>query len=380
LKLLLKAQSDSSVLDEQEVIYQVRNVNDGPVIVSTPRTFAEVGQLYEYRVEAEDIDHEVLSFELRGKPTWMSVDRDASSLLLYGVPSTRDTGSYELMITVSDGMLSAEQSFVLELPLSYARIEDIPVQEVAEGSPFPELRVEDYLTISEDRQVMVEVSYEGEALSIDLTGGMLQVAVLDSNWYGEEEVILALRETGVSTVVDRKEVIYRVLNVNDPPVIVSEQTDRRLQVGHAFQYELKAEDVDGDDLRYYHQVPDWLNVAGTGSLVLFGQPGGDDQGEHEVLVGVTDGQDSVEQRFVLRVELTLSVVKEVLISLYPNPARDYLRVEVQGFVEARLLDLQGRKVLETREQQLDIKKLKRGIYLVEVVTTDQVVRKRIRVE
>lgn len=57
-------------------------------------------------------------------------------------------------------------------------------------------------------------------------------------------------------------------------------------------------------------------------------------------------------------------------SIYPNPARNKITVEGSNFNKAEIYNLQGRKILESVSQIMDVENFISGLYLVKVITRD----------
>jgi len=94
----------------------VANVNDQPVITSTPITEATQGEAYVYDVEADDDDRhtlnptELLTYSLLESPAGMTIDPTTG--LVNWTPTNEQAGeTYSVAIQVSDGEATAEQLF-----------------------------------------------------------------------------------------------------------------------------------------------------------------------------------------------------------------------------------------------------------------------------
>ena len=97
----------------------------------------------------------------------------------------------------------------------------------------------------------------------------------------------------------------RVDVVSAPPAFTSEPV-RDATAGEPYRYDVTAEDPDGDPVGFQVAVlPDWLSVdngaPGDGAIALVGEPDDDDVGDHDVLIRVTDGEQTVEQEFTITV-------------------------------------------------------------------------------
>jgi hypothetical protein len=125
-------------------------------------------------------------------------------------------------------------------------------------------------------------------------------------------------------------------------------------------------------IKFYCQ-PDLYHFTKTATVwidhVQFRQAGGDNlvaNGSFEEwIVGVEENGSSRNQ-----------------LSIYPNPADDYVNIDFPDVAETIVIsDLTGREVLRTSpkekvKNQIDIRQLKQGIYIVAVMLEDNSVLKR----
>ena len=90
------------------------SINHAPDIDSIPVIYALEGVLYAYDVEASDVDGDTLVYSLASSPAGMTID--SSSGLINWTPSS--AGDYDVTIEVSDGDLSATQSFTIAVAIT----------------------------------------------------------------------------------------------------------------------------------------------------------------------------------------------------------------------------------------------------------------------
>lgn len=63
--------------------------------------------------------------------------------------------------------------------------------------------------------------------------------------------------------------------------------------------------------------------------------------------------------------------------IFPNPATDFLRIQNAPKLEqVRVFDLNGRRVLQTTESEIDVRNLAPGIYIVNVYSGNEVISKK----
>ena len=121
-----------STVDQLTNLPGVPQVNNAPYFTSTPVTTAAIGQPYQYFVSAVDPDGDTLAFSLANAPSGMTLG--ASGLLSWPSPAT---GSYPIVVRISDGKTSVDQAFnltvgkVLPLDLNLA----VTPQFVSAGTP-----------------------------------------------------------------------------------------------------------------------------------------------------------------------------------------------------------------------------------------------------
>jgi hypothetical protein len=121
-----KPGSDSALLtlrdldydaDTQQVFISIGKTNHGPKIVSIPVTILEENNplkfnvVYYYDVDAVDPDNDNLTYWLSQAPDGMTID--AKTGLIKWVPTKEQLGDNQVIIMVSDGLLSDSQAFTI---------------------------------------------------------------------------------------------------------------------------------------------------------------------------------------------------------------------------------------------------------------------------
>ena len=95
-------------------------VNDSPKIISKPKTFIQQGDFFNYEIVAEDLNKtsfknsketNVLKYALLEKPKSMLLQNNK----LEWQTTTEDVGSHSVLISVTDGIETAEQHFLLNV-------------------------------------------------------------------------------------------------------------------------------------------------------------------------------------------------------------------------------------------------------------------------
>ncbi len=110
----------------------VKNVNDLPVITSTPVTAAEPGVSYYYNITAVDGDKDILRYTLATAPENMTIDPDKGTI--QWLPGAR--GAQQVRVVVDDGNSTAEQGFGIVVANRPPRITSSPPLNASVGIPY----------------------------------------------------------------------------------------------------------------------------------------------------------------------------------------------------------------------------------------------------
>ncbi|WP_040394050.1 putative Ig domain-containing protein, partial [Catenovulum agarivorans] len=104
--------SDGTESLQQSFTITVANTNDAPVITSTAVTTANEDEVYSYTFSATDVDSsDTLTLSAPTLPTWLSFD--ANSGILSGSASNDEVGSHSVVLAVTDGTETLQQSFTI---------------------------------------------------------------------------------------------------------------------------------------------------------------------------------------------------------------------------------------------------------------------------
>jgi hypothetical protein len=130
--------TDGEMYDIQEFILSVINVNDPPVITTTPITTGETLVYYEYNANATDIDPrlDTLTWNLVTSAIFLNIHSGTG--LVYGTPGANESGIYYVNVSVNDGnggIDSQNYTFTVSILNEPPTIEYIPPVQVQEGVP-----------------------------------------------------------------------------------------------------------------------------------------------------------------------------------------------------------------------------------------------------
>lgn len=124
--------SDGNLTDRQEFMISVANVNDLPVISSLPVTKAIQDKLYNYDVEAYDIDNDTLNYSLVNYPAGMKINKINGAITW--LPNNFDVGIHHITIKVADDIGFVLQPFAL-------LVENVNDKPVINSTPITEAKV-----------------------------------------------------------------------------------------------------------------------------------------------------------------------------------------------------------------------------------------------
>ncbi|WP_199528734.1 Ig-like domain-containing protein [Pseudoalteromonas sp. bablab_jr010] len=286
--------------DIQSFTISVENVNDKPVISSTPIRAATQDQQYSYTLVASDIDKgDTLTYTATKIPGWLGFTRSTGEL--YGTPNKHTIGTYAITLTVTDSTgASVSQSFsiTVENVNDAPEISSVPITSATEDSFYS------YTLTAKDADKGDTLTYAATKLpnwlTINPSTGVLSGTPSNDD-VGEHAVILSVKDG--ANALDTQSFTISVVNVNDEPVISSTPITVATE-DNRYIYTLNASDVDKDDTLKYGATnyPDWM-VFNRSTGVLTGTPRNDDVGVHSVTLTVTDSANAtVEQTFTITVE------------------------------------------------------------------------------
>jgi hypothetical protein len=214
----------------------IKDVNDAPVITSSPPPTAEAGVRYQYNVSADDGDDDPLEFTLSKAPEGMTIDSHSGEIRW--MPRAR--GVHDVTVAVSDGLASAEQVFRILVLNKAPRITSEPPLNAVTGVPYF------YNVTAEDDNL--------DPLEFSLTTSIIGMSIEPSNGTILWTPLLANEYNVVVKVSDGREgasqeFVIKVAQGNRVPKFVSSPV-KTATAGLPYEYQAMAADDDGDTLSF----------------------------------------------------------------------------------------------------------------------------------
>jgi hypothetical protein len=277
--------------DTATLTIEVRNANDPPQITSADRIAAEEGDRVTYQVVATDDD--IVHGDVLSYSSWsihVTVNMDASTGAMWFQLEHGTVGTVEVLVQVRDiEGASAQMTLVVDV----ANLNDPPT--IYPMGP---------MTLNEGTLVSTVLTYDDPDISLDLEPPeALTLTTIGPEWLVADasgRVRFTAEQSHVGehmvtyTVTDREgasasiEVLWKIVNVNDDPVITTEVPTQLVTVEEmAFTHVLEAYDEDGDTL-VWSDDSDLFDIDPSTGTISF-TPAQEDVGAHSVTVTVDDG-------------------------------------------------------------------------------------------
>ncbi len=267
--------------DESILLVTVRNLNQPPVIISTPPLTAWQGKPYAYLLQASDPDGDALRFN-RTEPIDLTIN-STTGLVLW-VPGPDDSGSVLVNLSVTDNKSAPViQKFRIDVQSvnNPPWFESLPVLIATQNQNYT------YKAVARDPDNN-QLTYSLVAGPRGMTAGLYTGDVRwrpNMDQVGLNRVVLSASD-GPYTVY--QSFCVTVINSNDDPVITSQPVTTALQ-GIPYSYQVQAYDPDGDELRYcFTASPSGMDMSSTSGLISW-TPASDQVGNKLVALDVTDG-------------------------------------------------------------------------------------------
>jgi predicted small secreted protein len=285
--------------------------NHDPRIMSNPVLQVNEGEAYAYRVNAIDIDGDVLIYSLTTAPSWLKMDLG----LISGIaPYVNVDTDYQIIIRISDGKNGvAIQSYILKVknvvptPPADTTPPILTVISPVNGQTYTLNQISLEFTTNEDITSAWYVLDNSGNSQINRAPNSYRhfIDSTQSLSNGEHTITFYARDLAQNLGQTSKITFY--VNVisppaNNAPVIISTPITS-INEGQSYVYQVIATDADGDVLTYsLTQAPNWLSInSGTGRITGTA-PNVNADTTYPISIRVSDGKGgNVLQSFVLTV-------------------------------------------------------------------------------
>ena len=346
---------DGSIFVDQDFTIRVINLNDDPIISSSPTLEIDQGSFYTYTVIATDPDGDELEYSAPQKPASFTFDEDTH--VLSGTPTNDDVGTVDITISVTDGTATVTQPFQITVnDINDApEITSTPVYEIFQDEEY------NYTLIANDPDGD-DLTYEAVQFPawMSFDGVAHRLSGSPGDFVGIVDIKLTVADAEFTVPQDFQ---VTVKNVNDVPVITS-VAETEAMVNEAYLYQMTVTDGDGDALTFTAESkPDWLTfIPATTSAILSGTPDYADIGPTTVILKVSDGNggDALDA-FTIKVSPPVGIDNTINLvdRVYPIPAKDvvYFSFSEVGDYTLVLYDINGKvlkEVIESHTGQIKI--------------------------
>jgi gliding motility-associated-like protein len=296
----------------QNFTINVSDVNNGPIVTSTPITAATEDQPYTYDVKAEDVDDKTpvgqLIFSFDKKPSWLSLGSNNSGVAkLSGTPLNEHAGDNQVIVVVEDGDgLKAFHEFIIKV----APFNDPPRFTSGAVTDAREDQSYNYQVAAtdEENQSSIKLTILGkpEWLQFIDNGngrGLLTGTPLNVHAGNSFEVKIEADDQNGKKVVQTFNIL--VEPTNDEPFFTSTPKVTGTE-DQTYSYTAIASDEEtaaGNLIFTIPVRPGWLSVSqnGNGSVTLSGTPTNANVGNNNVTIRVSDGIKQKDQVYVIEV-------------------------------------------------------------------------------
>ena len=324
---IIVVMSDGFINVNQAFFITVKNTNDAPAFITSPKTRAIASKKYEYVASAIDPDLgatlSTYNAKIETYPAWLNENSIVSAeggelnITLKGTPSSDDEGSkFPVVISVTDRIDTTYQRFSIEVSSeNYVNASPVFASQPSEVAYEDSIYTYSIYAKDDDTSDTLEVSVKKHPAWLTFDGDTTLYGTPDQEDIGSDSVIIAVTD-GFEVVTQHY--ALTVLASNDPPTFTSSPT-KVVYEDSTYTYSMSASDPDSENsliIFVPRKLPSFLVFDGKNTVS--GKPLNSDVGEHEVLLSVSDGVDASDQSFVLKVvntndPPTISAIEDIVM-------------------------------------------------------------------
>ncbi|MHB2149495.1 putative Ig domain-containing protein [Calditrichota bacterium LG25] len=296
-KLQFKVTDSGGLFAEQSVSITIDDLNRPPQLQPIEAKKVFENQTLSFKVIGSDEDTDnTLTYSAEGLPT--GAQFDAASQMFTWRPTFEQAGTYQVTFKLTDGKEEASVS---------APIEVVNVNRPPQFTGLTDQQVKE----NERLRFTVTASDPDAGTTLQLQAQNLPEGAQFSADNGTFEWTPTFEQAGVYAVTFSvsdgdttvsKEVKITVQNVNRPPVF-NEIGAQQVKENEELRFTISASDPDaGTELKFSAQnLPDGASFDPATQTFVW-KPNFDQQGEHQVVFTVSDGESEVKQTVVISVQ------------------------------------------------------------------------------
>jgi len=265
--------------DSNNLILNVTNVQDPPVIEPIPNQQAYAYALFSYQVVASDPDNDSLTYY--DNTTLFNINQ--STGLIEFTPINNDIGSYTINITVSDGIDNSSATMNITIFNNTAPVINLIENKIGEENTLFELTVTgfdadgDNLTFSSNYSKMLT------STKINETAAKFSFTPLDED-KGNHTILVTVTDAKGAT--NSTTFVLEILDINNPPVL-NPIGNRIIKINKTFSLKVNATDLDTGDTLTFSDNTTLFDINSSTGLIEF-TPNASQEGNHTINISVTD--------------------------------------------------------------------------------------------
>jgi uncharacterized protein (TIGR03790 family) len=295
IEVIVNVTDISEAFDLQEFTIEVSNTNDVPSLLSIGSLTAFEDQLFEYQINASDIDlNDILKFY--DDSSLFQINKNSG--LISFTPTNDDVGVYNIEIKVKDSAQSQDSeiiTFTIVNTNDAPTLDFLSYWQLTQDEPFT-------VTVNaEDEDLDDTLTFSDNSTLFDIDADSGEISLTPSNDHvGLHRINISVSDK--EGALDFLVVIFNIANINDPPEI--DKTDLPdseepldIKEGESFNLVISADDLDSEESLTYSDDTDLFNINSETGEISF-TPKAKDAGTHRVKITVTDSEGESDEIFL----------------------------------------------------------------------------------
>ncbi len=265
--------------DSNNLILNVTNVQDPPIIYPIPNRQAYAYAVFSYQVVASDPDNDPLIYY----DNTSLFNITYSTGFINFTPTRDNIGNYIINITVGDGMANSSTTLNLTILNNTAPVIDPITNKTGEENTLFELIVTgsdldgDNLTFSSNYDKMLT------SVKINETAAKFSFTPLDEDKGNHTILVTATDEKGAT---DSTTFVLEILDINNPPIL-DPIGNRIIKINKTFSLKVNATDLDTGDTLTLSDNTTLFEINPSTGLIEF-TPNESQAGVYTINISVTD--------------------------------------------------------------------------------------------